>query len=144
MFVVAARNCERSAWLLYDHLLTDRSRISLRAALTRFDRNVPELRSLRNKLEHFDAYLTGTGRMQTPGKNPFSVLFHDEHDDHQWNLQVDGTKLRVTSALDAICELGIAVHFAFFEPEVDMSVFYPDENLDGSSDGATPEEPTNP
>ncbi len=120
VIVVIVRDLIRATQLLLRNIDREPDRQLLQEALSNFSNELPAVSHLRNVLEHFDDYLLGRGRMQRgdPAAD-FSVLFHDPHDAHQWDMKVGQRKFVVADVGPALDRLSAAVEWAAAGPAPD-------------------------
>ena len=99
LFATATRNVERAGAAIVgeDH-----------PAMVAYHQAVPAVVDVRDMLEHFDAYLANTGKLQKKKTvTGFTVFF--AHDGQSLTLHVGGLSIRVEDARAAARQLMIAV-----------------------------------
>jgi len=91
LFVMALRQFIRSADLTGDRAEPAAGH-EIKEALARFHRTVPGAVDLRDSLEHFDAYESGTGRLQRKAgvNGPATTWFTHGGLDHSINVDIPG------------------------------------------------------
>jgi hypothetical protein len=141
--VVALRNLRRAAELVASALDDTDAAAAARTAIGEFDRMLPGMKNARDVLEHFDAYATGTGRLQRRAADePYDVdisIRPAAGGGTQFVLHVGPFEVPVADAAAAACRLHADIYASGHDDPAVTSEWSRQILCDGAGRGVIPE-----